>query len=293
MIKQAKKAARKLKEKLNQEKGIMQANDTHRISNNRKHSCFISDLVEDIPLLTWAYQNTEGKEKSSFENIIRSHLKNVAKWGIRKNKENEKQGVKYSVYPSIILMEDGSMIADIVGYDEAGYKDQKIKNKASVAESQASAIYAFALAGKTFKDEGYLKVARVLANFFIKHLPTSNNIKRGKVSSIPYVPFYDMINKGIPNIDSNAGAIGALALYELSEAETISSKRKLYRKTSKKMFDSLTKNCLVTDENNLGLIDKVCPNLIFSETYQSMMPADWAYTRLLSIFSKGDNNVKK
>ncbi|MBE9593035.1 MAG: glycoside hydrolase family 88 protein, partial [Proteobacteria bacterium] len=78
------------------------------------------------------------------------------------------------------------------------------------SRGQAWAIYGFALAYKTSKDEIFLETSEKLSDYFIKNLPED------------YVPYWDFDDPEKSVKDSSAAAIacsGLLTLSELSKKE--------------------------------------------------------------------------
>ena len=112
---------------------------------------------------------------------------------------------------------------------------QGYSNDSCWSRGQAWAIYGFALAFKTSRDEMFLRIAEKLAEYFIKSLPGD------------YVPYWDF-NDPNPSVkDSSAAAIacsGLVSLYELTSKEK-------YKEIASKILISLSTNYLSEEGNGI------------------------------------------
>jgi len=105
----------------------------------------------NLPLLWWAYEEADDKK---YYNVAYTHSKRAFEEFIRDD---------YSTIHVIDFdLETGEIIRKITDH---GYS-----NDSCWSRGQAWAIYGFALAYKTSKDQLFLKVAEKLAEYFIKTL---------------------------------------------------------------------------------------------------------------------------
>lgn len=130
-------------------------------------------------------------------------------------------------------LETGEIIRKIT---VQGYSDDSCWSR-----GQAWAIYGFALAYKTSKDELFLKTAENLAEYFIKNLPED------------YVPYWDFDDPRKEVKDSSAAAIASSGLLELSEI----SEKKEFRDVAKNILKALGDNYLC-EENEKGILKHGC-----------------------------------
>lgn len=192
--------------------------------NGKKAGRTIIDVMVNLPLLWWAYEETDNEK---YYNIAYTHSKRTIKEFIRKD---------YSTTHVIDFdLENGEIIRKIT---VQGYS-----NDSGWSRGQAWAIYGFILAYKTYKDAVFLKAAEKLAEYFMSNLPQD------------YVPYWDFNNPEIPNVvkDSSAAAIacsGLLSLYEVS-------KKRKFRECAVNILNSLCNNYLA-EEGKDGILKHGC-----------------------------------
>ena len=195
----------------------------HEITiNGEKAGRTIIDVIMNLPLLWWAYEET-GNEK--FYNVAYTHSKRTIDEFIRKD---------YSTVHVIDFdFESGKIIRKIT---VQGYS-----NESCWSRGQAWAIYGFTLAYKFTKDELFLKTAENLARYFIANLPKD------------YVPYWDFDdpNKGVK--DSSAAAIASSGLLDLS---ALSGKEE-FREVAINILNSLCDNYL-SGEKKEGILKHGC-----------------------------------
>jgi unsaturated chondroitin disaccharide hydrolase len=195
----------------------------HEITiGNKKAGRTIIDVMMELPLLWWAYEET-GEEK--FYNVAYTHSKRTIEEFIRKD---------YSTIHVIDFdLETGEIIRKIT---VQGYSDDSCWSR-----GQAWAIYGFALAYKTSKDELFLRTAENLAEYFIRKLPED------------YVPYWDFNDPKQEARDSSAAAIASSGLLDLSEL----SRKEEYRAVAINILSSLCNNYL-SGEDEDGILKYGC-----------------------------------
>ena len=195
----------------------------HEITiNGKKAGRTIIDVMMELPLLWWAYEET-GEEK--YYNIAYTHTKRTIKEFIRAD---------YSTIHVIDFdLETGEIIRKIT---VQGYSDDSCWSR-----GQAWAIYGFALAYKYTEDELFLKTAENLARYFIKNLPED------------FVPYWDFDDPNKEVKDSSAAAIASSGLLDLSEL----SGKKEFRDGAINILSSLCNNYL-SGEDEDGILAHGC-----------------------------------
>jgi len=195
----------------------------HEITlNGKKAGRTIIDVMMDLQLLWWAYEET-GDEK--YFRPAYEHCRNTIKELIRED---------YSTIHVLDFdLETGETIRKIT---VQGYSDESCWSR-----GQAWAIYGFTLAYKYTRDEQFLRTAEGLAEYFIKNLPED------------YVPYWDFDDPKKEVRDSSAAAIAASALRNLSELDS----KKVFKDSAKKILSSLCDNYLCKEEKD-GILKHGC-----------------------------------
>ena len=190
--------------------------------NGKKAGRTIIDVMMNLPLLWWAYGETDNKK---YYDMAYLHSKRTIDEFIRKN---------YSTIHVIDFdLETGKIIRKIT---VQGYN-----NESCWSRGQAWAIYGFALAYKTSKDELFLKTAEKLAENFVKLLPED------------CVPYWDFNNPEKSVKDSSAAAIASSGLLILSE---LSGQGK-FKDVAVNILNSLCNNYLCEEEED-GILKHGC-----------------------------------
>jgi unsaturated chondroitin disaccharide hydrolase len=194
----------------------------HEITiNGKRAGRTIIDVMMNLPLLWWAYEETDDKK---YYNTAYTHSKRTIEEFIRDDLS--------TIHVIDFDLENGEIIRKITGQ---GYSDESCWSR-----GHAWAIYGFTLAYKTSKDEIFLEVAEKLAEYFTKDLPDD------------YVPYWDF-NDPNPSVkDSSAAAIacsGLVTLYELTSKEK-------YKEIASKILISLSTNYL--SEEGDGILKHGC-----------------------------------
>jgi len=195
----------------------------HEITiNGEKAGRTIIDVMMNLPLLWWAYEETGDKR---YYNVAYTHSKRTIEESIR--------GDYSTVHVIDFDLERGEIIRKIT---VQGYS-----NDSCWSRGQAWAIYGFALAYKTSKDKQFLKVVENLADYFIANLPED------------YVPYWDFDDPNKDAMDSSAAAIASSGLLDLSE---IGGKEE-FRNTAINILNSLCNNYLSGEEED-GILKHGC-----------------------------------
>ena len=190
--------------------------------NDRRAGRTIIDVMMNLPLLWWAYEETNDDK---YYNVAYTHSKRTIEEFIRED---------YSTVHVIDFdLETGEIIRKITAQ---GYSDDSCWSR-----GQAWAIYGFTLAYKYTKDELFLKTAVNIAEYFIANLPED------------YVPYWDFEDPEKKVRDSSAGAIASSALLDLS---ALSGKEK-FREVAINILNSLCDNYLSGEEKD-GILAHGC-----------------------------------
>jgi unsaturated chondroitin disaccharide hydrolase len=108
------------------------------------------------------------------------------------------------------------------------------------SRGQAWAVYGFTMAYRETGDSRLLETARLVADYFIDHLPADQ------------VPYWDFEAPNIPNEkkDSSAGAIAASGLLELSTLVSDGASRARYRDAAAAVLTSLCSTAYLAEGTN-------------------------------------------
>ena len=190
--------------------------------NGKKAGRTIIDVMMNLPLLWWAYEETKD---AKFLKAASAHSKRTIEEFIRED---------YSTVHVIDFdLETGEIIRKRTGQ---GYSDDSCWSR-----GEAWAIYGFVLAYKTTKDKLFLETAEKLAQYFIKNLPED---------CVPYWDFDDS-EKGVK--DSSAAAIASSGLLDLSEL----SQKKEFGEVAINILKSLCNNYL-SGKDEEGILKHGC-----------------------------------
>jgi unsaturated chondroitin disaccharide hydrolase len=182
----------------------------------------IIDVMMNLPLLWWAYDETGDKK---YYDVAYTHSKRTIDEFIRHN---------YSTVHVIDFdLETGEIIRKIT---VQGYSDDSCWSR-----GHAWAIYGFALAYKYTKDELFVKTAVNIAEYFIANLPED------------YVPYWDFDDPEKVIKDSSAAAIAASGLIALSELR----EKKEFKEAAINILNSLCDNHLCEEEKD-GILRHGC-----------------------------------
>lgn len=205
--------------------------------NGKKVGRTIVDVMMNLPLLWWAYEET-GDEK--YYKVAYEHSEQTIKEFVMDD---------YSTIHAIDFdLKTGELIKKFTLH---GYSDDSCWSR-----GQAWALYGFALAYKTSEERRFFEIAEKLANYFIRNLPDD------------YVPYWDFDDPKIPDTikDSSASAIACSGLLTLSEL----SKNEEYKRVALKILDSLSRNYLAGKSDGIlkhGCYHKEDRGLIWGDYY--------------------------
>jgi unsaturated chondroitin disaccharide hydrolase len=190
--------------------------------NGKKVGRTIIDVMMNLPLLWWAYDETGDKK---YYDVAYTHSKRTIDEFIRD---------EYSTVHVIDFdLETGEIIRELT---VQGYSDDSCWSR-----GHAWAIYGFALAYKYTHDELFLKTAKNLAEYFIKNLPED------------YVPYWDFEDPEKEVRDSSAAAIAASGMITLSELR----EKKEFKEAAINILNSLCDNYLCEEEKD-GILKHGC-----------------------------------
>lgn len=192
--------------------------------NGGKAGRALIDFMTTLPLLWWAYEETD--DKRHYDVAHRHSTRTVEEF----------------------IRSDGSSF-HVIDFDlKTGRVIRKTTWQGHSVNScwsrgQAWAIYGFTLAYEATKDETFLSVAEKLADYFIKNLPAD------------HVPHWDFNDPKIPDVprDSSAAAIACSGLMTLSKL----SGRNRFRDAADKILNSLSTN-YIAEENHDGILKHGC-----------------------------------
>ncbi|WP_202128490.1 glycoside hydrolase family 88 protein [Paenibacillus dendrobii] len=179
----------------------------------------IIDCLLNLPLLFWAYEQT-GDAK--YYDIAFRHALQSQKFLVR--------GDGSSYHTFYFHTENGSALR---GGTHQGYQDGSTWTR-----GQAWGIYGFALAYRYTKHEAFLDTSKLLARYFIEHLPEDD---------VVYWDFDVPVEELTPR-DSSASAIAACGLLELLEyMEESDPERTIFEEVLHRSMRSLVEHYATTD----------------------------------------------
>jgi len=181
-----------------------------KLGSDDRAGLMIIDTMMNLELLFWAARETGDYP---YYEIAYRHALTAMKESIRSD------GSSFHVVE--FDPESGKVLKK---FTHQGYSDES-----TWARGQAWGINGFTTAYNYTKDERFLKIAQMMADYFIDHLPDDK------------VPYWDLTLSGDDvNRDASAAAIAASGLYKLSES--------VYDKGAKQKYtsiaDGITENLL-------------------------------------------------
>ena len=185
--------------------GIIQA--WGRLDNPGERGRTIIDSLMNMPLLTWAYQET-GEER--YADAVRRHCTQLATHIMR---------------PDDTTFHTFWWDAE-TGEPLRGTTAQGAADDSCWARGQAWGIYGFALNYEATGDEALLDAARRCADYFLAHLPADG------------VPYWDLIftDGSGEERDSSAAAIASCGLHQLAALETDPQRATRYAQAGEKLL---------------------------------------------------------
>ena len=192
------------------------------VLNNKSIGRTAIDVMMNLPLLWWAYEET-GDDRHY--DVAYIHSKRTIEKFIRKD------------YSTIHVIDFDLGTGEIIRKVTL----QGYSNDSCWSRGQAWAIYGFTLAYKYTEDELFLRTAENLAEYFLKNLPED------------YVPQWDFNDPEKERRDSSAAAIASSALLELS---ALSGKEE-FKAVAINILSSLCNNYLSGKEDD-GILAHGC-----------------------------------
>ena len=191
--------------------GIIQA--WGDLSDPAQRGRTIIDSLMNMPLLTWAYEQTGD---ARFADAVRRHTTELREH---------------------ILREDDSTFHTFywdaeTGEPLRGATEQGAHDDSCWARGQAWGVYGFALNHRATGDPALLDAAWRCAEYFLAHLPADG------------VPFWDLVytDGSTAPRDSSAGAIAVCGLLELADLEPDPTRAARARSAADEILDSLIRS---------------------------------------------------
>lgn len=186
------------------------------------------DTMMNLFLLWWAYEETKDKR---YYDVAFNHSIATMKNLIRDNGSTV-HIVKFNPLSGKIIKK-----LTLQGYS----------NTSCWSRGQAWAIYGFTVAYEKAEYDDFLITAKRVADYFISHLPED------------YVPYWDFnILVSDTTKDSSAASIAASALLALARLVKDKTVTMRYERIASKILNSLTKNYLIKDKNEPGILMHGC-----------------------------------
>ncbi|MDU2491336.1 MAG: glycoside hydrolase family 88 protein [Clostridium celatum] len=216
------KAADKLKERYQEKGKFIQA--WGNIGDESEYRLII-DCFLNLPLLYWAYEESEDK---SYLEVANNHFNTAINTVVRKDSST------YHTYYFDIE----------TGQPTKGVTHQGFKNDSCWARGQAWAILGMPLNYRYNNNENSKYVFEAVTNYYLNRLPED------------LIPYWDLIfkeNDGEPR-DSSAAAITACGIFERNKYDVDYKNKELYTKAAHKMLRSLIKNYTTIDQDSDGIL---------------------------------------
>lgn len=201
-------AAERLMTRFLEPAGIIQA--WGDLSNPVQRGRAIIDSLMNMPLLTWAYEQT-GDEK--YAEAVRRHTAQLRKHILRADD---------STFHTFYW--DAETGEPLRGATEQGAFDESCW-----ARGEAWGVYGFAMNYEATGNEDLLDAAWRCADYFVKHLPSDG------------VPYWDLVygdDSDMPR-DSSASAIAVCGIYELARLEKDPERAAQARRDGDRMLEAL------------------------------------------------------
>lgn len=192
--------------------GILQAWGDLRDPRQRGRT--IIDSLMNMPLLTWAAEQTGDERKSA---AVARHVEQLRRHIVRPDA---------STFHTFYW--DAETGTPLRGATEQGAFDDSCW-----ARGQAWGVYGFSLSYRVSADPAQLEAARACAGYFLSHLPDD------------LVPYWDLVytdGADAPR-DSSAGAIAVCGLLELAAVETDEERAAHWRDRALALLDALIARC--------------------------------------------------
>lgn len=215
-------AASNLKKQFNDQAGFL-CNEVNL--DNEKFGRTIIDVMMNLPLLWWAYEETSDEDVME---IGCTHSKRTIELLFR-NDFSTIHGIEFDLKTGELLRE-----VSLQGYS----------NNSCWSRGQAWAIYGFALAYEATGESLFLETSENLAKYFTSNLPED------------CVPYWDFKVPKPAVKDSSAASIACSGLITISEV----SEKESFRDVALKILNSLCSNYLAGEDKD-GILDHGCFHL--------------------------------
>jgi unsaturated chondroitin disaccharide hydrolase len=191
--------------------GILQAWGNMDDPNERGR--MIIDCLMNLPLLYWA---SEVIGESAYKDAAYKHAQNSLKYIVRED------GTTYHTY----------FFDTVTGEPRFGKTNQGHSDDSCWARGQAWGIYGFVLSYVYTKDERFLEMSKILANYFLNRSPED------------LVVYWDLdfTDGSDEPKDSSSSAIAVCGLLELVKHLTDGEEKKYYSNAAKKILMALCDN---------------------------------------------------
>ncbi|MHA1284218.1 MAG: glycoside hydrolase family 88 protein [Promethearchaeota archaeon] len=193
--------------------------------DSRIYGKMIIDIMMNLPLLWWAYKETNEKK---FYYVANTHSRRTLEILVRND---------FSTYHGALIDLRNREIMKKITF-------QGLHNESCWSRGQAWAIFGFIKAFRHTKSKNFLNAATKLAEYFLKKLPED---------LIPYWDF-NIKNQNDKYKDSSAASICACGLLELYKF----TKDEKFLNNSRKILKSLESNYLNRNFTEDGILNHCC-----------------------------------
>lgn len=216
------KAANKLKGRYQEKGKFIQA--WGNLGDESEYRLII-DCFLNLPLLYWAYEETEDQ---SYLNVANNHFNTAINNVIRKDS---------STYHTYYFDKE-------TGEPTKGVTHQGFKNDSCWARGQAWAILGMPLNYRYNKNENSKEVFEAVTNYYLNRLPED------------LIPYWDLIftEKDEESRDSSSAVITACGIFERNKFDEDYNNKDIYNKAAHEMLRNLINNYTTVNEDSDGIL---------------------------------------
>lgn len=216
------KAANKLKGRYQEKGKFIQA--WGNLGDESEYRLII-DCFLNLPLLYWAYEETEDQ---SYLNVANNHFNTAINNVIRKDS---------STYHTYYFDKE-------TGEPTKGVTHQGFKNDSCWARGQAWAILGMPLNYRYNKNENSKEVFEAVTNYYLNRLPED------------LIPYWDLIftEKDGESRDSSSAVITACGIFERNKFDEDYNNKDIYNKAAHEMLRNLINNYTTVNEDSDGIL---------------------------------------
>ena len=216
------KAANKLKGRYQEKGKFIQA--WGNLGDESEYRLII-DCFLNLPLLYWAYEETEDQ---SYLNVANNHFNTAINNVIRKDS---------STYHTYYFDKE-------TGEPTKGVTHQGFKNDSCWARGQAWAILGMPLNYRYNKNENSKEVFEAVTNYYLNRLPED------------LIPYWDLIfpEKDWESRDSSSAVITACGIFERNKFDEDYNNKDIYNKAAHEMLRNLINNYTTVNEDSDGIL---------------------------------------